>query len=168
MKARVIAAFIAVMVGGGLFAFNNCSEVGFQPADPNGLLGSQSAPMPDSGGPDSTGDMGSTGEVGSTSEAIPPADPSEEQIIIDRIPPDQVVDPVPVEDLEKDPSLYELYKCGDGNVMICHFPENVESQVSSCVGVPSAKTHYDHQRQYVVGGEVRSISDYLGPCRIPL
>lgn len=167
MKAKIIAAFLAVIVGGGLFAFNNCSQVGFQPADTSSVLGSQSSSVPSSDTSGVPGAPGDSGSIGDTS--TPPADPTEEQIIIDRIPPDQVGDPVPVEDLEKDPSLYDLYKCGDGNsVMICHFPENVESQNSSCIGIPAAKTHYDHHRQYMVGDELRSISDYLGPCRIPL
>jgi len=96
-------------------------------------------------------------------------DASSEAGLIDRLPPEEVYVKRPLTDLAENPALYQIFKCPDSEgVVICHFPENVESEVTQCVGVPSVKTHYGHIRDYAVDGEARIASDYLGPCRFPL
>jgi len=139
-KAKVMASVAVVSLG--LVFFNNCSDVGFQKT---------------------------ASEAERAASASSFTDLAEEaQDILERVPPEQIDDPVPVSELERDPSLYDLYSCGDSGVMICHFPENVEAQSSNCVGRSAVRTHYDHIRQYIYNGVQKQIGDYLGPCRIPL
>lgn len=129
-----------------LFGFNNCgSEVGFK-------------------------DIESVEKSGSDAldEDVQPA--TEEQIaeVVADIPQEELDVLRPVSDLENDPSLLELYACDSSSVLICHFPNNVEGQHSTCIGINAVTTHYDHIRQYLVDGETRQIGDYLGPCRFSL
>lgn len=92
----------------------------------------------------------------------------EEAAILDNLTEDEINNPVPITELQNDPSLFDTYMCGSNGIAICHFPENIDSQGSKCVGRPSVDTHYTHFRIYFVKGEERSIGDYLGPCRTPL
>jgi hypothetical protein len=96
-------------------------------------------------------------------------DLSSEEEFLNNLPPEELDQQRPLSDLADNPALYEIYKCPDSSgVVICHFPENVQSQATQCVGLPSVKTHYDHNRIYELNGVTKTISDYLGPCRFPL
>jgi hypothetical protein len=142
-RVKVFALFLAI-IGAALLAFNNCSEVGFQ----NTPESKSVAPTGSGGG-----------------------DLSQDEIddIISRLPPDEVNNPIPVSELENDPTLYDRYKCPDSDgVVICHFPDNVEDQHTQCIGRPAVPTHYDHIRDYVKDGATKEIGDYLGPCRVAL
>lgn len=95
-------------------------------------------------------------------------DEDSEQQLLNNIPNEELEMRRPLSDLESNPELIKIYACGGGGVAICHFPENVESQATQCVGLPSVKTHYDHIRDYDLGAGPKTTSDYLGPCRFPL
>jgi hypothetical protein len=146
-RAKIFLALFAIS-GAILLAFNNCSEVAFEKGEV-AASGSPQSPAGDSGGGGLT--------------------PDEIQDIIDTLPPEEIDTPRPISDLENDPTLYDRYKCPDSDgVIICHFPENVEAQVTQCVGRPAVSTHYDHIRNYVKDSLNKTIGDYLGPCRVAL
>ena len=98
-------------------------------------------------------------------------DASDEEIqaVIDRVSEEELSEPIPVTELLNDPSLYDTYSCSDGkSVLICHFPNNVESQGSKCIGRNAVTTHFSHLREYDLGDGLKTVSDYLGHCRFPL
>jgi hypothetical protein len=145
MKPKVLTILMATLTGLATLAFNNCSDVEFSdvPAD-----------------------------VVQSSPNVPGSDLSnqEEQEILDRLPPEEVLNPRPITDLIDHPELFDLYRCPDSDgVVICHFPDNVEAQHTQCVGRPAVPTHYDHVREYSLDGSAnKTIQDYLGPCRVAL
>jgi len=61
-------------------------------------------------------------------------------------------------DTETDPSVAVPYACGNGGVMICHFPPgNPNNRHSICIGQPAVAHHIkEHQRD--------NVGDYLGSC----
>ncbi len=128
--------------------FNNCGKVEFQNMDDveNKVLNASGSGDFDEG-------------VSVTPEEIQQilSDVSAEEILIIR----QVTD-------LQDPNnefLLDVYACGDGGVLICHFPESVIGH-EICIGRSALKSHYDHTRTYDNGA--KSISDYLGSCRVAL
>jgi hypothetical protein len=129
--------------------FNNCGKVEFQKmSDVDGKVLSSSP----SGVEDEAG--------------VPVTDEQIQQIIAD-IPADELAIIRPVTDLQ-DPNnefLFDVYSCGDGSVLICHFPATVIGS-EACIGRSAVKSHYDHTRLY--DNDTKSISDYLGPCRVAL
>jgi hypothetical protein len=148
MKGTHIAFALVAISAAVLVVFNNCSGVNFDDA-PISVTDAASVDP----GTDSDTDVGSNGDDPGTG-----TDPNDT--------------PIPVDELENDPTLYDKFKCSEGGVsdgvMVCHFPENVEGQHSMCVGRPSVSTHYDHIRLYNLNGVEKSIGDYLGVCRFPL
>jgi hypothetical protein len=145
MNKKIAFGTLAALALVTLFAFNNCGDVSFKDvAKPTG---------------DTTG--ASTDGSGLTDQAT--------QDLINRLPPEEVTTPRPITDLITNPELYERYKCPDSDgVVICHFPDNVEAQVTQCIGRPAVDTHYDHVRDYNLGAGDKTIQDYLGPCRVAL
>jgi hypothetical protein len=145
MSKKIALGTIATLICVVLFAFNNCSDVSFKESD------------------NSSSSVNTTGPSGSglTDQTT--------QELINRLPPEEVTNPRPITDLITNPELYERYKCPDSDgVVICHFPDNVEAQVTQCVGRPAVDTHYDHVRNYNLGAGDKTIQDYLGPCRVAL
>ena len=149
---KKVIAIWTVVLGCALlaFAFNNCSDVDFS----------------DAGAPGTRSDL--SGEANSSDLGTELND-EEVDDFLNSLPEEELDQKRPLTDLEEDPTLYDLYQCSDsGNIVICHFPENVEAQETRCVGEPSVSSHYDHIRFYTVDGQEREIGDYLGPCRFPL
>ncbi len=158
LKIIIFSCLTALFVA----SFNNCSDVQFSP-DETTQLSSENREL--------LAEEGSLPEEILILESEDVYDPTQSDIdfVLDLISQDEINMPRPVSDLETDPSLFEIYKCRDGSsVLICHFPDNVEAQGSKCVGRNAASTHYNHIRVYDLGEGVRSATDYLGPCRLPL
>ena len=132
---------IVLMTGLILLTYNNCSKVAFEEAElaPSSILG--------------TGFEESAPDV--TDEDLLQALPEEEQDIYR-----------PISDLTEDSNLFLVFKCpaSDG-VLICHFPGNVESAHTLCVGVNAVKSHQKHEADISESGELLGLSDYLGPCK---
>ncbi len=157
-KLSLLVLFVAM--AGALLAFNNCGQVGFGKGEADS----------------SASQAGQAGQTGQASEDGQTSAPGEENLgqpdvdaFLAALPPDEVTAPVPISELLNDPTLFERYKCPDSDgIIICHFPENVESQNTQCIGRPAVQTHYDHIRNYNLSGVDKSISDYLGPCRVAL
>jgi hypothetical protein len=159
--------------------FNNCGKVEFQnvpEVDTKGL----SSGLNDAIVPDSAADGGSSiapsSLTGSDTSMLPEVEPvvvpvtaEEIQQIVSVVPPEELAVIRPVTDLQ-DPNnefLLDVYACGDGGVLICHFPATVVGG-EVCIGQSAVKTHYDHVRSYDNGAGPKTIADYLGPCRVAL
>jgi hypothetical protein len=149
MNKTKILAGLALAVVVTSVGFNNCGKVSFTKA------------------PAVVAKLGAIEEPSEDGDGIVLND-VEIQEVITQIPPEQLDVIHPVSDLETDPGLYDVYKCGDTSVVICHFPNNVEDSHSTCVGRNAVSTHYDHIRSYVRTGVTKTIGDYLGPCRVAL
>ncbi len=163
---NISLALFVLFTGFSTLAFNNCSDAQFSPDQKSEmfLLGERPFPTNSDISIEDSTDPSLTDE-----EVI--YDPTEEDIdlVMYQIPQDELEIPKSVGDLEHEPELFEVYSCNDGrSVLICHFPENVESQSSKCIGRNAARSHYNHKRDYDLGNGAKSISDYLGPCRLPL
>lgn len=145
-QAFVVICVVSTLL---LFGFNNCgSDVQF-------------APIEDAVSQSSTGSGGSDSDVA-------PATQDQIDQVTSNIPPEDLENPRPITDLLNDPSLFDTYACDSTSVLICHFPNNVEAQGTSCIGRSAVTSHYSHTREYIVDNDVRTISDYLGPCRVAL
>lgn len=90
------------------------------------------------------------------------------ELILAGLPEQERQNPRPVSDLEAEPKLGEVYDCGDGSVVICHFPDNVEESSTMCIGYKAIPKFSANYRTYDLGDGEKSIVDYLGPCRIRL
>ncbi len=150
MGRSKVALIISIVCGLILFAFNNCgSDVQFTDAESDDGVSQSSS------GADNLDD-----EVPATEEQI-------EDVVVNLTEDDLAV-AIPVSELENDPSLFEKYKCDASSILVCHFPENVSNAGENCIGIKAVYSHFDHVREYVKDGEVRSVFDYLGPCRFEL
>ena len=153
------SALVLLFISFSLMAlmFNNCSEGNdFSSGSDQSQLNSDGT----SGNDDTSGTVDGNAGRDLTDDEI--------DSILNNIPQDEIDNPVPISELESDPTLYDRYSCGSGSVAICHFPNNVDAQGSKCVGQNAISSHYDHIRVYMDGNQSKQIGDYLGPCRVPL
>jgi hypothetical protein len=147
---------IVLTLGMAMASFNNCSDVGFSPA-PEDVANLNTNNINN----DTNSNINTNNDTSISDQ--------DAQNLIDQIPLDELNNPRPITDLLTDPGLYDRYKCPDSDgVVICHFPDNVEAQVTQCIGRAAAQTHFDHIRTYIKDNVEKQISDYLGPCRIAL
>jgi hypothetical protein len=145
MHKLKLSLAIAMLVGALGFAFTNCSKVEFAKAQEQ---------------------LKTT--ASSTSQDEEPIGNTEATEIINQLPPSETTQPRPVTDLQTDPHLYDIYKCGDNGlkVSLCHFGGDIDSDTSICVGRSAADTHFGHNASYTdLNGVIQVQPDYLGPCR---
>lgn len=171
MKKWSSLVLIFVGISLSLMAFNNCSDTSFSDSgDVGNSVGSGDGANDAQGNGDANGD-GSDANSDNSIGGMAERDLTNEELdqVYNNIPPEDLANPRPVTDLQEDPSLYDVYACPNNNgVVVCHFPNNVESHATKCIGRSAVTSHYTHYRIYYVDDEERAMGDYLGPCRIPL
>jgi hypothetical protein len=142
--ARVrLIAFILVGLCVAVIGFNNCSKVEF----------SKATELPSVAGAQGEDDAGTP--------------PTQDDIDnVNNLPPEIKDTPIPVSEITQDPTLIDKFRCGDGGVLICHFPNGWDDQHSQCIGESAVKSHFDHIREEL--GLDRPFYDYLGNCRFTI
>ncbi len=149
-------AFLSIFVASGflLLGFNNCGDVSFKEAN------DQSSTLNPSGSQsDHHHDHDHHGE-----DEIPISDDMSRDLL-DQLPEEERDIYRPISDINNNPELQEIYSCGSNSILICHFPANVESAHSLCVGFNAARSHMSHEAEISDSGELITLSDYLGPCK---